>query len=95
MLKLVAALAVAAGLYDGAGAKNLPLAKRQEAHAGYINVTASNVSSVSVNVLTKTGQKNDTAPLLYGWMFEDISVSSPESGRRWCQMGLTACLAQR
>lgn len=32
-------------------------------------------ASVAVNVLTKTGVRNDTAPNLYGWMFEDINHS--------------------
>ena len=30
---------------------------------------------VSLNILTNTGQKNATAPYLYGWMFEDINHS--------------------
>jgi hypothetical protein len=30
---------------------------------------------VSLNVLTKSGKRNATAPLLYGWMFEDINHS--------------------
>ena len=41
-----------------------------------------NVSSsgtVGLNILTKTGRRNNTAPLLYGWMFEDINVRYPES----------------
>lgn len=35
-----------------------------------------NISSpVSLEILTKTGQRNATAPHLYGWMFEDINHS--------------------
>jgi alpha-L-arabinofuranosidase len=34
-----------------------------------------NSSRVSLNILTKTGVKNATAPNLYGWMFEDINHS--------------------
>lgn len=30
---------------------------------------------VSLDILTKTGVKNATAPYLYGWMFEDINHS--------------------
>ena len=33
------------------------------------------VRSVSLNILTKTGTRNATAPNLYGWMFEDINHS--------------------
>jgi alpha-N-arabinofuranosidase len=36
---------------------------------------ASNLSGVTLNILTKTGVKNATAPDLYGWMFEDINHS--------------------
>jgi alpha-L-arabinofuranosidase len=32
-------------------------------------------SAVSLDILTKTGTKNATAPYLYGWMFEDINHS--------------------
>ena len=31
--------------------------------------------AVSSSILTNTGQKNSTAPYLYGWMFEDINHS--------------------
>ncbi|KAI9051279.1 hypothetical protein LZ554_005380 [Drepanopeziza brunnea f. sp. 'monogermtubi'] len=31
--------------------------------------------AVSLSILTETGTKNATAPLLYGWMFEDINHS--------------------
>jgi alpha-N-arabinofuranosidase len=32
-------------------------------------------SAVALNILTKTGVRNETAPYLYGWMFEDINHS--------------------
>lgn len=32
-------------------------------------------AGVSLDILTKTGVKNATAPYLYGWMFEDINHS--------------------
>lgn len=32
-------------------------------------------SAVSLDILTKTGTRNATAPYLYGWMFEDINHS--------------------
>lgn len=32
-------------------------------------------SGVALSILTETGVKNATAPLLYGWMFEDINHS--------------------
>lgn len=34
-----------------------------------------NSSPVSLDILTKTGKRNATAPNLYGWMFEDINHS--------------------
>ncbi len=37
--------------------------------------TYTNSSGVSLNIITKTGVKNATAPDLYGWMFEDINHS--------------------
>lgn len=36
---------------------------------------ASSSSAVSLDILTKSGVKNATAPYLYGWMFEDINHS--------------------
>jgi hypothetical protein len=51
--------------------------KRPRADAStYNNVSSnSNSSAVALNIRTKTGQRNATAPLLYGWMFEDINHS--------------------
>ena len=34
-----------------------------------------NSTEVELNILTQSGQRNKTAPLLYGWMFEDINHS--------------------
>ena len=47
--------------------------------ASYISVTypsstTANDTSVELSILTKSGERNKTAPLLYGWMFEDINV---------------------
>ncbi len=39
-----------------------------------INITNSNVTNVELLVSTKGGGRNETAPLLYGWMIEDINV---------------------
>ena len=41
---------------------------------GLINGTSANNGAVSLNVLTLGGGRNATAPLLYGWQFEDINV---------------------
>lgn len=38
-------------------------------------ISHANSSTVSLNIRTKTGHRNATAPLLYGWMFEDINHS--------------------
>jgi alpha-N-arabinofuranosidase len=37
--------------------------------------TNSSSAAVALQVLTTTGARNDTAPYLYGWMFEDINHS--------------------
>lgn len=45
-------------------------------YAPFINATANaSTTPVGLNILTKTGLRNDTAPNLYGWMFEDINHS--------------------
>ena len=44
-------------------------------YAPFINATIDSTSPVSLNILTKTGVRNATAPYLYGWMFEDINHS--------------------
>lgn len=42
----------------------------------FLGSTADAVDAdVALNILTKTGKRNATAPLLYGWMFEDINHS--------------------
>ena len=56
-----------------------PIAPRQASFAPHINGTNASVSDVALQISTKTGGRNATAPLLYGWMFEDISVSSISS----------------
>jgi len=49
---------------------------RQDAETPYINATFSNVTQVGLDVsITNTTGRNATAPLLYGWMFEDINHS--------------------
>ena len=40
-----------------------------------INASRPDFSPVHLDILTKTGGRNDTAPLLYGVIFEDITVS--------------------
>ncbi|RDW71039.1 hypothetical protein BP6252_07602 [Coleophoma cylindrospora] len=50
-----------------------PKRPRQLSHDGPF--TNSSTAPVSLNILTKTGTRNATAPYLYGWMFEDINHS--------------------
>lgn len=50
------------------------LVPRQASYAKYINATYSNVTEVELQISVNGGGRNETAPLLYGWMFEDISV---------------------
>ena len=47
---------------------------RQVIYPNYINATNSSNSDVALHISTQGGGRNATAPLLYGWMFEDISV---------------------
>ena len=47
---------------------------RQVIFPNYINATNSSNSDVALQITTRGGGRNATAPLLYGWMFEDISV---------------------
>lgn len=44
------------------------------AEAQGINATDSNATNVDLLVSTKASGRNETAPLLYGWMIEDINV---------------------
>ncbi len=39
-----------------------------------INATDTNASNVDLQISTKANGRNETAPLLYGWMIEDINV---------------------
>lgn len=78
MLTPVLALAVAAinfgSSVDGRAPKRRPHALRQESYSPHINGSFTNVTNVNLAVSTQTGERNATAPLLYGWMFEDINV---------------------
>lgn len=55
------------------------LSRRTASDIKYINATFTNVTSVDLNVSVNGGGRNKTAPFLYGWMFEDINVSSLSS----------------
>ena len=44
------------------------------AEAKAINATNPNAANVDLCTSTKGGCRNKTAPLLYGWMIEDINV---------------------
>ena len=44
--------------------------------AGAINTTNTNVTNVNLHISTNGGGRNKTAPLLYGWMIEDINVGN-------------------
>ncbi len=52
------------------------LDKRQYglAQTNFINASRPDFSPVILEISTRSGQRNDTAPLLYGLMFEDITV---------------------
>jgi hypothetical protein len=52
-----------------------PLLNKQRAEVLTRKPSSNSSSGVSLEILTKTGVKNATAPLLYGWMFEDINHS--------------------
>jgi hypothetical protein len=57
-------------------ARNIDRLPRQLSGGQYINDTQfGNIStSVALDISITGGGRNKTAPLLYGWMFEDISV---------------------
>lgn len=78
MLNLLLALAAAAVTFSRFVDSRLPirqaLAARQGAASPHINGSFTNATCVSLAVSTQTGKRNATAPLLYGWMFEDINV---------------------
>ena len=50
------------------------LRSRQDGPAGYINATDSGNGQVKLSISTQGGGRNATAPLLYGWQYEDINV---------------------
>ena len=52
------------------------LAKRQYglAQMQFNNASSPDFSPVKLEILMKSGQRNDTAPNLYGLIFEDITV---------------------
>ena len=46
------------------------------AEAKAINATNSNTTNIDLHISTKEGSRNETAPLLYGWMIEEINMGS-------------------
>ena len=73
MMGLIRSAGLAAVFASSLGATSA--VKRQENATPYINATFSNVTQVALDVSVNGGGRNATAPLLYGWMFEDISHS--------------------
>lgn len=67
-----AILVASAALFELASAGSK---KPRATDASASTVSYANSSVVSLNIRTKTGHRNATAPLLYGWMFEDINHS--------------------
>lgn len=62
----------------GVGASLFGLAEglKENGGGGAIDATSSDNSPVVLDVsVNNVAERNDTAPLLYGWMFEDINVS--------------------
>ena len=47
-----------------------------EENAPWNNGTGSNDEQINLQISTRGPGRNQTSPLLYGWMIEDISVSS-------------------
>jgi alpha-N-arabinofuranosidase len=72
MAGLTKIIVVAVSVFSG-----LALAGPKRPRAGTVEPrNATNISRpVSLDILTKTGTRNATAPYLYGWMFEDINHS--------------------
>lgn len=73
-------LAISAVLVALAAFSEFAVAGRKAPRAGPVYSRSSNSSvnataAVSLDILTKTGIRNATAPYLYGWMFEDINHS--------------------
>ena len=81
-LYLVALMVIGAALGTGISRRNVPpdihLDKRQFglAQTQGINASRPDFSPVHLEVRTKSGGRNETAPLLYGLIFEDITVRS-------------------
>ena len=48
--------------------------RSRDGPGGYINLTSASNEPVALSVSTLGGVRNATAPLLYGWQFEDINV---------------------
>ena len=48
--------------------------RSRDGPGGYINLTSANDEPVALSVSILGGRRNATAPLLYGWQFEDINV---------------------
>lgn len=53
------------------------LAPRQASYTKYINGTVNDVDPVQLEITVNGRGCNDTSPLFYGWMFEDINVRRP------------------
>ncbi|KAL9105728.1 MAG: hypothetical protein Q9227_009141 [Pyrenula ochraceoflavens] len=78
MLKLGIAILAATGLLGAEGKlpRHRKLNQRQTySYSPGINGSFTNVTNVDISVSTQSGARNATAPLLYGWMFEDINHS--------------------
>jgi hypothetical protein len=75
MLTLVATFGLAfSALLISASARPQVLQPRQQSYASQINATRVSSAPVVLDVSINGGGRNATAPLLYGWMFEDINV---------------------
>ena len=70
----VGSVAFATAVEAKASKRGGALRSRQDGPAGYINGTDSNNCTVKLSISTQGGGRNATAPLLYGWQYEDINV---------------------
>ena len=61
----------------GAVPHNRLHSRQGTSYVNFINDTRNNAAHVELKISTLGGGRNATAPLLYGWMFEDISVCIP------------------
>ena len=66
-------LALASGEAKRLGAKR-EIIKSRNGPGGYTNGTSADNGAVALSISTLGGGRNATAPLLYGWQFEDINV---------------------